>query len=98
MVQPARHTRWDDPADSTGSALCSYDAKKWLVALHYEQGGNALFFWTFAYNELNQLTGKTFASRRDSPITQTVTYRYNAQGKMTGRVVMDNGRYTEATR
>lgn len=93
-----RATRWDDPADSAGRVLYAYDAKKRLVALHHEAGGNAFSFWTFTYDERNQLTGKTFAARRDSPITRTVTYRYNAQGQMTGWVVMENGRYTEVTR
>ncbi len=93
-----RVTRWDAPADSAGKVLCTYDAKGRLVALHHEAGDNAFSFWTFAYNDLHQLTGKTFAARRDSPITRTVTYRYNAQGQMTGGLVMENGHYTEVTR
>jgi hypothetical protein len=78
--------------------VCSYDAKKRLVALHHELNGNAFSFWTFAYNEHNQVTGKTFAGRQDAPVTLTITYRYNAQGQMTTWVVMENGRHTEATR
>lgn len=93
-----RVTRWDDPTDTAGRVVCAYDAKKRLVALHHEQNGNAFSFWTFAYDEHNRVTGKTFAGRQDAPVTLTVTYRYNAQGQMTAWVVMENGRRAEATR
>ncbi len=93
-----RLTRWYDPAGAAGSAVYTYDAKKRLVALHHEQNGNAFSFWTFAYDEHNQVTGKTFATRPDGAVTLTVTNRYNAQGQVTAWVVMENGRYTEATR
>ncbi len=99
VAAPAcRVTRWYDPTGAAGSAVSTYDAKQRLVALHHEQNGNAFSFWTFTYNEHNQLTGKTFADRQDAPVTLTVTYRYNAQGHVTARVVMENGRHTEATR
>ncbi len=93
-----RVTRRDDAAGAVASEVYTYNRHNRLVAAHQEQNGNAFSFRTFSYNENHQLTGQTFASNSDASITQTITYRYNAQGQRTGWVVMENGRYTEATR
>ena len=93
-----RITRRYDPAGAVPGEIYRYDPQRRLVEAYQEKDGNAFNVRTFAYDDDNRLRNATFAAAPGAPVTQTTTYRYDPQGRLTGWVTMENGRHTEITR
>jgi|GEM_PF-2795559 len=93
-----RITKRYDPSGAAPGETYRYDPHRRLVEAYEEKEGNAFNVRTFAYDDDNRLRSATFAAAPGAPVTATTTYRYDPQGRLTGWVMMENGRHTEITR